>query len=131
MTIRLDDSFEQCKKPCPQCGNDSVYKYVKKGPHIEARCAFCDCHIQFCSLTKNLRAKWVKEVKERDGYICQRCGRHLVGYEAQAHHMLPEWFMPERKFDTSNGICLCRECHKQIHGKGGTIKQEETNAETE
>lgn len=126
VTINPDGSFELCEKECPECGNNYIFNYVQNGPHIEARCAFCDCFIQFCSKKKNLRPKWAKEIKERDKYTCQRCGKLLVGNEAKAHHLLPVWFMPDREFDTSNGICLCKECHKQIHDKGGTIRQEAT-----
>ena len=123
MEVRPDGSFVECTTPCPECGNDEMYYYKKNGPHIAAYCVFCNCFISFCSLKKNLRPKWTREVKERDRYTCQRCGKILNGAEAKAHHKLPVWFMPELEFDTDNGICLCKDCHKQIHGYGGSINE--------
>ena len=121
-----DGSFEECTKPCPECGNDEIFGYFKNGPHIEAVCPFYGSFIQFCRLKKNARTDWVRKVKERDSYTCQRCGKQLTSRQLDAHHMMPVWFMPGRETDLSNGICLCKECHKQLHGKDGTIKEEDT-----
>lgn len=133
--IRNDGSFIECTTECPECGNDSIFKYYKNGPHIDAYCAFCNIHVAYCKTKKNMRPEWARQIKERDQYTCQRCGARLNGNRAKAHHILPVWFMPEREFDLNNGICLCPECHKQIHGYGGTIKDyhkgEEDYAETE
>ena len=111
---------------CPFCGSADIV-YIEKTPHIEAKCGYCGRFIKFVRQFTN--DNWARAVKERDGYVCQRCGKMLVGREAHAHHQLPTWFMPERRFDMANGITLCTACHKQIHGKGGTIKEGEDSDE--
>lgn len=51
-------------------------------------------------------------VLERDGYICQNCGRWALN--AHAHHETP---VSEggAKFDMDNIVTLCRECHAAEH----------------
>lgn len=117
-----DGSFVEWEKPCPECKVTMIY-YKRSGPHIGAYCCFCDRCLGWCQQWKD--KDWNKRVKERDNYTCQRCGRLLNGREAHAHHKIPQWFMPKLKYDLDNGICLCTACHKQLHGKGGTIKESE------
>ena len=122
-SLKVDGSFVERTEPCPNCGN-TIFKYLRKGQHIGAYCPFCDdLWLGWCPQLKD--KDWNKRVKERDNYVCQRCGKILAGREAHAHHKLPQWFMPELKYDLNNGICLCTACHKQLHGKGGTIKESE------
>lgn len=58
--------------------------------------------------------KWRKSVFERDNYTCQVCGQ--VGGSLNAHHI--ELFSKniEKRIDINNGITLCINCHKKIHG---------------
>lgn len=108
-------------KNCEYCGSSDV-EYVACGPHIKGTCLDCGRSFFNEQITKQ---RWDKLIKERAGYRCERCGKLLVGREAHAHHLRPQWFMPEYSLDLDNGICLCTACHKQIHGKGGTIKEEQ------
>ena len=117
--ILPDGSFEEVQT-CPNCGSNDIH-YIDKPPHIKAECGNCGSYIKF--VQKFTNENWARAVKERDGYVCQRCGKILVGRQAKAHHKIPAWFMPQLKFDLNNGICLCGDCHKQIHGYGGTIKE--------
>jgi len=51
-------------------------------------------------------------VLTRDGWQCQSCGRICSGKrEAQADHIVPVVTAPERRYDISNGQCLCIACH--------------------
>lgn len=120
--ITPDGSFETVQK-CPHCGSTDIF-YERSGVHIRATCQNCDSYIKFVKQWQN-DADWSKEVKERAKYTCQRCGAHLTSHQAHAHHKIPKWFMPELQYDLNNGICLCNACHKQVHGKDGTIKEEE------
>lgn len=121
--VLFDGSFQECNTPCPDCGNDTLFYYKKVGQHIGAYCVFCDTWLEW--VKQWTEKNWDKHIKERALYRCERCGKHLYGREAHAHHKLPKWFMPSLRFDVNNGICLCTECHKQIHGKNGTIKEKE------
>lgn len=57
--------------------------------------------------------EWRKKVFERDAYTCRDC--HQYGGKLQAHH-LEEWAEhPDKRFDLSNGVTLCVECHAKRH----------------
>lgn len=111
------------KIECEWCGAND-FSYEPCGPHIKAYCNTCG-HSTFVKQIND--EEWRRFVKERAGYRCERCGAILQGRRAHAHHKLPTWFMPELALDPDNGICLCTECHKQIHGYGGTIREEMAN----
>lgn len=59
---------------------------------------------------------WRAAVYERDNYTCQACGSSKSG-ALNAHHILPYAKFPHKRFDISNGITLCKECHKKVHSK--------------
>lgn len=52
---------------------------------------------------------WRKAIFERDKYTCRDCGK--VGGHLEAHHLKPFAYFPELRFDSANGITLCRKCH--------------------
>ncbi len=54
---------------------------------------------------------WIKQIFERDKYTCQECGK--VGGFLNAHHIKQFAYYPTLRFDLSNGITLCRECHNK------------------
>ena len=56
---------------------------------------------------------WRTAVYERDSYTCQRCGQRGVSLEA--HHIEPWATCPEKRFVVSNGVTLCKECHRKLH----------------
>lgn len=58
-------------------------------------------------------SEWRKRVFERDGYICQNCGKR--GGTLNAHHILPYSRYPELRYDLDNGITLCKACHTGVH----------------
>ena len=57
--------------------------------------------------------KWHKLVLKSCDYTCQRCGKR--GVKLEAHHIKAWASHPELRFDVSNGIALCEDCHLAIH----------------
>ena len=57
--------------------------------------------------------EWSDRVKERDNYICAKCGLKGERNTTVAHHILPK--KKGGKNALSNGMTLCRSCHKNIH----------------
>ena len=53
---------------------------------------------------------WRNDVYKRDNYTCQSCHKH--GVRLEPHHIKPFAKFPELRFDVSNGITLCYECHQ-------------------
>jgi 5-methylcytosine-specific restriction endonuclease McrA len=72
--------------------------------------------------------EWMLEVFKRDHYTCQRCG--IKNEKINAHH-IKQWVSNKKlRYVTSNGITLCYECHKHIHGmmkKKNTILKKRKN----
>lgn len=56
---------------------------------------------------------WRKSVFIRDSYTCQICGN--IGGILNAHHKKPFSIYPKLRFEVSNGITLCRDCHIELH----------------
>ena len=54
-----------------------------------------------------------KKVFERDKYKCQRCNSNK---DIHPHHIKYFAKFPELRFDMSNGLTLCSECHGKEHG---------------
>lgn len=69
---------------------------------------------------------WRNNVYERDNFTCQKCfdstGGNLI-----AHHIDSWDWAKDKRLDTSNGITLCKTCHKSFHDRYGygknTFKQ--------
>lgn len=57
--------------------------------------------------------RWRDAVFRRDRWTCQMCG--YKGHKIVAHHIIPVSERPDLAFDPSNGITLCRSCHKRLH----------------
>jgi len=84
--------------------------------------------IQICAgyyiikrLTKALKPRttteyktWRKVVFSRDDLRCQTCGSEK---NLEAHHIIPVARKPKLATMVSNGITLCRDCHRKIHKK--------------
>ena len=52
--------------------------------------------------------QWKKYVKERDGYVCRRCG---FDKNLHVHHILPQEKYPLEHDYPPNGLTLCGNCH--------------------
>ncbi len=60
---------------------------------------------------------WRRKVFERDDFTCQECGdRNYIGrgktVELHPHHIKPVSKFPELTCELSNGITLCKKCHR-------------------
>lgn len=62
------------------------------------------------------QAKWRRLVFCRDKYICQRCG-YNKGKKLNAHHKASWSEYPDKRFELSNGVTLCKECHDWVHSE--------------
>ena len=60
-------------------------------------------------------AKFKKEVKSRDGRKCQWPGCETTK-TLEVHHIRKWSDFPAFRFDVSNGITLCKKCHKRVTG---------------
>lgn len=56
---------------------------------------------------------WRLSVYERDGFTCQSCNER--GGKLNAHHIKPWATNPDLRFDVSNGVTLCEDCHRKLH----------------
>ena len=60
---------------------------------------------------------WRKDVFKRDNYTCVECGDSCGG-NLEAHHIKGWIDFPDLRLDVSNGITLCKECHKKTDNYG-------------
>jgi len=60
---------------------------------------------------------WKRAIKERDG-ACMSCGSRE---RLHAHHILPFSTHPHLRTAISNGITLCKKCHKALHKRTKSI----------
>jgi HNH endonuclease len=61
--------------------------------------------------------EWRKLVFEKDDFTCQRCNKK--GGKINAHHIENYSTAIEKRFEISNGITFCEECHVEFHKKYG------------
>ena len=61
--------------------------------------------------------EWRRKVFERDGYKCVQCG-YDEGRILEAHHIKPWSQYPEVRFDITNGMTLCKSCHRKTDSYG-------------
>lgn len=59
---------------------------------------------------------WRKSVFQRDDFTCQHCDDSKGG-NLHAHHIKQFSEFPELRFEVSNGLTLCRNCHEKVHSK--------------
>lgn len=61
---------------------------------------------------------WRKAVYKRDAYACVLCNDNTGG-NLNAHHLDGWHWCKERRFDVSNGMTLCEDCHDEFHSEYG------------
>jgi hypothetical protein len=63
-------------------------------------------------------ADWRTQVYARDGYHCVLCGAGSTrDNPLDPHHIWKKSLYPERVFDVTNGVTLCRGCHLTVNGQ--------------
>jgi hypothetical protein len=56
---------------------------------------------------------WASEVKKRDHYTCDVCGKRGGGMNS--HHLNSWADNPAERYDVGNGRCMCAACHHSFH----------------
>lgn len=67
---------------------------------------------------KLARARFIplaREIYERDSFCCVWCSKS--GKKLNAHHLETWSANPDKRFDKSNLVTLCRDCHHIIHNE--------------
>lgn len=57
--------------------------------------------------------EWRKSTFDRDNYTCQKC--NVRGGSLEAHHIKPFKDFFDLRYEQTNGITLCKKCHKDTH----------------
>ena len=57
---------------------------------------------------------WKLPIYERSGWKCEICGED-IHRGGQIHHVLPYGRFPELARDERNMMCLCNDCHREVH----------------
>lgn len=78
-------------------------------------------------------AQWRKSVFERDGFVCVKCGLKGIKYGGNcksnglnAHHIENYATHKSRRYDITNGITLCNQCHTSFHKRYGYYNNTES-----
>lgn len=109
---------------CRQCDKkfDVPPHKVREGKAIFCSQRCYDQHRYNPSLAEDQRQRnspmcrqWKRRVFERDSYTCGQCGQH--GGRLVAHHVQRWSTRPELRFEISNGLTLCYDCHEREHGR--------------
>ena len=58
-----------------------------------------------------------RKVLRRDSYKCQMPGCKRRGKRMQVHHIQKWSSASSLRYDASNGITLCWDCHNEVNGK--------------
>lgn len=61
--------------------------------------------------------RWTVSVFSRDDYTCQCCNRR--GGKLHAHHIYNYSQHKDLRTDVSNGVALCKDCHRDFHNTYG------------
>lgn len=63
--------------------------------------------------------KWRHSVVKRDNHTCQKCFNTIEQTKLNAHHVYSYLDNPSLRYELSNGITFCVECHKEFHKRFG------------
>ena len=61
------------------------------------------------------KSEFVRKVMARDNAICQCCGKNAK----VVHHLDGYNWCVEKRYDETNGVALCKNCHTNFHGTYG------------
>lgn len=112
---------------CKNCGKKFVQWNCKKSQFCSNKCnnlwhrGTNNPHWKGGISRKNHRREtkqykeWRMAVYRRDHFKCQDCGKHCDRANIVAHHLKSWDKYPKLRYEISNGITLCRVCHKLRH----------------
>lgn len=69
--------------------------------------------------------EFIRKVMARDSNTCYICGKESKSNEV--HHIYSYDVHKDLRTDETNGICLCKDCHKNFHmlyGRGNNTKEQ-------
>ena len=94
-------------------------KYMLKLSILGVRIYVCNLNLKpylrkLDNHSASIRNERRREIYERGGGKCERCGKPLEYTEMQLHHVVPASMNGTN--NPHNLMCLCSECHKLIHG---------------
>lgn len=104
---------ETCSRACDSVHRSRTHKgershFWKGGKTTEAQLIRCSAEYR----------QWREAVLKRDDYACQRCGvKPMDSGVLHAHHIKPFARYVALRFEVSNGLTLCHDCHEAEHGR--------------
>lgn len=115
--VTLNKTQEQIAEEL-DCGSTVICKWVRMHKiHKDTRWSHNDWKEskgQRNSLEYN---RWRKKVYAKDDFICTNCGSNK---RLQAHHIKPFAHYKHLRYEVTNGITLCINCHRRIHSRRPT-----------
>ena len=111
---------------CPQCS--CVFVTNVRGRKFCGRKCLALAHIETLHANRGIKPRtyhlrhrdkhgsaadreWRTAVFQRDSFTCQRCGQK--GGRLEAHHIKPYKAYPRLRHVLSNGLILCKPCHRK------------------
>jgi 5-methylcytosine-specific restriction enzyme A len=100
-------------------------RFCRCGAIVKDRCPRCDPKPKH-KLTTAQRGydhRWRKlsEHIRTENPLCKRCeSLEIVTPSTEVHHIVPITQNPALRYELSNLIALCRECHELLEGKTNT-----------
>lgn len=127
-----DSSIEKRKRTCLKKYGVEHYVELFKGKYIKENSPNWKGGVEHSRVERATYEyqQWRKAVFGRDLYTCQNCGdRSGNGHAVELHaHHIKNWKDNEcDRYDVSNGITLCHNCHMKFHSIYG--KQNNTQAQ--
>ena len=102
-------------RSCPYCGRIHDKKYICSKKPIRKKYGTEQNRFR----SKNVWTKKAKEIKERDGFLCQICMKKLFetvrqfnSHELEVHHIVPLAEDYDLRLENENLITLCVRHHK-------------------
>ena len=132
--LNQKNSVKSIKRKCKSCGKLFLWKPYKK----KSKGIFCSrkcidfkkeknpnwkggklspyCYLKYKNIKKWI--EWRNFIFKRDNFMCLVCGRR--GIKLDPHHIQKVRLYPNLIYQKSNGITVCKKCHKLIENKKKT-----------
>ncbi len=103
---------QECKDNCEVYGKSP--RTLEKQDELNAGIYTVHKHEGF--YTESQLKIWSKEVRNKANNECEKCGSKD---NLQSHHINPKSTYPEKALEPDNGVCVCLDCHKNLHDQSG------------